>query len=193
MLPKLIWRTLSAINVNEHVEKKQGLSYLSWAWAWGVMCEHFPDTTYTFQSEEFPDGSVEYVCTVTVKHEGQQHSQTMWLPVMDHRNKAIKNPDAFARNTCKMRALTKCLGMLGLGTYIYAGSDLPMGQDVETIDEKQQKLVHDLLVETGSDLEKFLLAFKVKALADLTPESYNRAIQILQKKLVSQEDAKCES
>lgn len=193
MLPKLIWRTLSAINVNEHVEKKQGLSYLSWAWAWGVMCEHFPDTTYTFQSEEFPDGSVEYVCTVTVKHEGQQHSQTMWLPVMDHRNKAVKHPDAFARNTCKMRCLVKTLSMMGLGHYIYAGEDLPAGQDVETIDEKQQKLVHDLLVETGSDLEKFLLAFKVKALADLTPESYNRALAILKKKLVSQEDAKCES
>lgn len=188
MLPKLIWRTLSAINVNEHVEKKQGLSYLSWAWAWGVMCEHFPDTTYTFDSEEFPDGSVEYVCTVTVKHEGQQHSQTMWLPVMDHRNKAVKHPDAFARNTCKMRCLVKTLSMMGLGHYIYAGEDLPAGQDVETIDEKQQKLVHDLLVETGSDLQQFLLAFKVKAIADLTPESYNRALAIFKKKLASQEE-----
>jgi hypothetical protein len=87
-----------------------------------------------------------------------------------------------------MRCLVKTLSMMGLGHYIYAGEDLPAGQDVETIDEKQQKLVHDLLVETGSDLQQFLLAFKVKAIADLTPESYDRALAIFKKKLANQEE-----
>jgi hypothetical protein len=50
---------------------------------------------------------------------------TCMLPVMDHRNKPIQNPDAFQVNTAIMRCLTKCLAMHGLGLYIYAGEDLP--------------------------------------------------------------------
>lgn len=50
-----------------------------------------------------------------------------FLPVMDHRNKPITNPDAFQINTALMRCLTKCLALFGLGLYIYAGEDLPEG------------------------------------------------------------------
>ena len=182
MLAKLIWDTLSPVDVSEHTEKKQNLTYLSWAWAWGVMCKHFPDTSYYFTYETFPDGTVEYVCTVTVRHFGEEHCQTMWLPVMDHRNKAIQNPDSFARNTCKMRCLTKCLSMMGLGHYIYAGEDLPTVEP-EKIDDKQQQLLHDLIVETSTDLEKFFMAFKIKSLADMPKERFDKALSALQKKM----------
>jgi len=174
MLAKLIWDTLSQIDVSEFTEKKQNLTYLSWAHAWGVMCKHFPETTYEFDYEEFPDGTVEYVCRVMVTQGCHTHVQMMWLPVMNHRNQAIKNPDAFARNTCKMRCLTKCLSMLGLGWYIYAGEDLPI-VEAEKISEEQQKELHDLIVETDTDLEKFFAWLKIKALADMTAPQYEKA------------------
>lgn len=123
-----IWGVLARINVNDHVEKKQGFSYLSWAWAWGVLMEHFPDSKFSFErfqdgSEVFryPDGSAEVRCALTING----ITRTMWLPVMDHRNSAIKNPDARAVNDAKMRCLVKAMALFGLGHYIYAGEDLP--------------------------------------------------------------------
>ena len=117
-----VWQTLSKIDVNKHTEKKGNLTYLSWAWAWAVTKQNYPEATYAFLANEIhADGTMTVHCIVsieTVDHE-------MWLPVMDNRNKAIKNPDAFAINTAKMRCLTKGLSMHGLGAYIYAGEDLP--------------------------------------------------------------------
>lgn len=126
---KLIWDTLSKINVNNHVEKKNGFSYLSWAWAWGVLMDNFPNSKFSFDkfgdggSEVFyyPDGSAEVRCALAV--EGV--TRVMWLPVMDHRNKPIIKPDARAINDTKMRCLVKAMALFGLGHYIYAGEDLP--------------------------------------------------------------------
>jgi hypothetical protein len=117
-----VWTTLSKIDVSKHVEKKQGLSYLSWAWAWGVLMQHYPQAEYSFaNSEVHSDGTLTVHCDVMI---GQCH-RMMWLPVMDHRNNAIKNPDARKISDTKMRCLVKCLAMFGLGHYIYAGEDLP--------------------------------------------------------------------
>lgn len=125
---KLIWDTLSKINVNEHIEKKNGFSYLSWAWAWGVLMDNFPSSKFSFDkfdngSEVFyyPDGTAEVRCALTVENV----CRVMWLPVMDHRNKPIANPDARAINDTKMRCLVKAMALFGLGHYIYAGEDLP--------------------------------------------------------------------
>ena len=127
-----VWQTLSKIDVNKHTEKKGNLTYLSWAWAWAVTKEHYPEATYAFLANEIhADGTMTVHCIVsieTVDHE-------MWLPVMDNRNKAIKNPDAFAINTAKMRCLTKGLSMHGLGAYIYAGEDLPQGEPEKTYEQ----------------------------------------------------------
>lgn len=123
-----IWGVLSGINVNDHVEKKQGFSYLSWAWAWGTLMEHFPDSKFSFERFadgtelfRYPDGSAEVRCALTING----ITRSMWLPVMDHRNNAIKNPDARAVNDAKMRCLVKTMALFGLGHYIYAGEDLP--------------------------------------------------------------------
>lgn len=118
---------LLTLNVSEHTEKKNGLTYLSWAWAWATVLK--TDPLATWEAVEFngvpatflPDGSAMVKTIVTIKG----HAKSCWLPVMDHRNKAIKNPDAFAINTAIVRCLTKAISMHGLGLYIYAGEDLP--------------------------------------------------------------------
>lgn len=122
---------LLSINVNGHTEKKNGLTYLSWAWAWSEVLKIDPLATWTpmFNGPQgsespwflLPDGSMLVGVSVTIK----QHAKQCMLPVMDHRNKAIKDPDAFAVNTALMRCLAKCIAMHGLGLYIYAGEDLP--------------------------------------------------------------------
>ncbi len=123
---------LLKINVNEHTEKKNGLTYLSWAWAWAEVLKVDPGARWhavEYGDERgcarpamyLPDGSAMVKTEVTIKGE----TKVCTLPVMDHRNKAIKNPDAFAINTAIMRCMTKTISMHGLGLYIYAGEDLP--------------------------------------------------------------------
>jgi hypothetical protein len=113
-------------NVNDHVEKKNGLSYLSWAWAWAEALK--ADANATFKVEMFDgkcfmdiNGTAMVFVTVTMF----KKPMTCQLPVMDYRNKAIPNPDAFAVNTAIMRCMTKALALHGLSLYIYAGEDLP--------------------------------------------------------------------
>ena len=121
-----VWEKLSAINVNDHVEKKNGLSYLSWAWAYQTMMQQYPNFTYEFLPATIhPDDSVTVSCVVGVKVGDHLVSKTMWLPVMNYANKAIANPSSVDRNNSNMRVLTKAISMLGLGAYIYAGEDLP--------------------------------------------------------------------
>lgn len=116
-----VWGALSKIDVTRHIEKKNGLSYLSWAWAWGVLMREYPHAEYYFpDAEVHGDGTVTVFCTVRIG----PCERTMWLPVMDHRNNAIKNPDARKISDTKMRCLVKCLAMFGLGHYIYAGEDI---------------------------------------------------------------------
>lgn len=118
---------LLRINVNDHTEKKNNLTYLSWAWAWAKVLELDPKATWEvieqggLPASFLPDGSAMVKTQVTIKG----HAKSCWLPVMDHRNKAIKNPDAFSINTAIMRCMTKTISMHGLGLYIYAGEDLP--------------------------------------------------------------------
>jgi len=113
-------------NVNEHVEKKNGLSYLSWAWAWAEALKADPKASYKiemFGDKCFMDinGTAMVFVTVTMFDK----PMTCQLPVMDYRNKAIPNPDAFAVNTAIMRCMTKALALHGLGLYLYSGEDVP--------------------------------------------------------------------
>tara|TARA_R110000824_G_scaffold297036_1_gene485276 strand:+ start:103 stop:939 length:837 start_codon:yes stop_codon:yes gene_type:complete len=130
---KEVWDTLSGINVNEHTEEKGGLTYLSWAWAWSIMMDHYPQLTVKWHGmtdengvtrdiTTYPGGTASVCCSVTI---GDNVKREMWLPVMDYKNKAIANPDSRAISDAKQRCLTKCLGILGLGAYVYAGEDLP--------------------------------------------------------------------
>ena len=135
--PRQVWETLSAINVNDKVEKKMKLTYLSWAWAWNILMEKYPESTYQFAEEKyFHDGTCEVGVTVTVKDGENEISRYMWLPVLDHANRAIQNPNAFDINKNKMRCLVKCISMFGLGLYIYAGEDLPEAELIAQIQAK---------------------------------------------------------
>jgi hypothetical protein len=117
---------LLKLNVNEHVEKKQNLSYLSWAWAWAEALKADPAATFevkTFDGKAYMDVNGTGMVWVTVTLFGKP--MTCFLPVMNHRNQPIQNPDSFQVNTAIMRCMTKGLAMHGLGLYIYAGEDLP--------------------------------------------------------------------
>ena len=163
-------------NVNEHIEKKNGLSYLSWAWAWAEALKADPKAT--FRVEMFDgkcymeiNGSAMVWVTVTMFDK----PMTCQLPVMDSGNKAIPlkgytavskygkeyrvECDAFAVNTAIMRCMTKALGLHGLGLYIYAGQDLPDEDTPEkiiisptqgamdTIPEDEQNYLKELAME----------------------------------------------
>jgi hypothetical protein len=117
---------LLKINVNDHTEKKNGLTYLSWAWAWAEALKADQNATFdvqTFEGKPYMDVNGTGLVWVTVTLFGQP--RTCMLPVMDYKNKPILNPDAFAVNTAIMRCMTKALALHGLGIYIYAGQDLP--------------------------------------------------------------------
>ena len=125
-------KSLLELNVQEHVEKKNGLSYLSWAWAWAEALKADPAASFHVDTFQRADGTtVPYMdingtAMVWVRTTLFGKEMTCFLPVMDHRNKPIPNPDSFQVNTAIMRCMTKCLALHGLGLNLYAGEDLPM-------------------------------------------------------------------
>lgn len=144
-----VWKTLSAVDVNKHTEKKGSLTYLSWAWAWGVLMEYYPDSSYEFREPVIrSDGTCEVWVYLTISNGEQEVSRSMWLPAMDHRNNAVVNPDARKISDTRMRCLTKAISMFGLGHYIYAGEDLPQSDMEEAVSgySKEQKSEFDALL-----------------------------------------------
>lgn len=129
------FRELNSINCSDKTEKKNGLTYLSWAWAWGEIKKLHPDATYTIYEDAnglfyHTDGKTCWVKTgVTVN--GIEHIE--YLPVMDNRNRSIPASDvtSFDANKAIQRSLTKACARHGLGLYIYAGEDLPEGAERE--------------------------------------------------------------
>lgn len=124
-----VFNTLNSVNCNEHTEKKNGLTYLSWAWAWAEVKKRYPTAFYTIYENPdgwnyFTDGRTCWVKTgVTI--EGLEHIE--YLPVMDYRNASIPadKVTSFDVNKAIQRSLTKAAARHGLGLYIYAGEDLP--------------------------------------------------------------------
>lgn len=132
---------LLSINCNGHTEKKGGLTYLSWAWAWQMVKKTFPDAFYTIYENKdgmnyHTDGRTCWVKTgVTVN--GLEHIE--YLPVMDYKNNSIPLAKVTSTDVNKsiQRSLTKACARHGLGLYIYAGEDLPAGEADEV--QKQQE------------------------------------------------------
>lgn len=118
---------LAAVNVSEKVEKKNGFSYLSWAWAWDKLMRLAPDASYEYPEPKTFGETMMVYCTVTAFGK----ARTAHLPVMDHRNKPIANPDAFQVNTAMQRCFVKAIALHGLGLYLYAGEDLPATDEEE--------------------------------------------------------------
>jgi len=140
---------LLKLNVNEHVEKKQNLSYLSWAWAWAEALKADPAATFevqTFDGKPYMEINDTAMVWVTVTMFGKP--VTCFLPVMNGANKpitfageeiqtrrgpVIEKIDSFNVNTAIMRCLTKGLALHGLGLYIYAGEDLPQVEETAPV------------------------------------------------------------
>ena len=145
---------LNKINCNEHTEKKNGLTYLSWAWAWQIVKQNFPDAFYTIYEDTngipyFTDGKTCWVKTgVTIQ--GLEHIE--YLPIMDFRNQAIplERVTSTDMNKAIQRSLTKACARHGLGLYIYAGEDLPEGEEVPQVQQMQpSKAVQARRAATG--------------------------------------------
>ena len=160
---KSVFETLNAINVNDKTEEKNGLTYLSWAWAWQEVKKVDPKAYYTIYENAdgwfyHTDGKTAWVKTgVTV--DGIEHIE--YLPVMDFRNKSIsvENITSFDVNKAIQRSLTKACARHGLGLYIYAGEDLPDTERPKPMTDDEKKAeIKRLLQETNSDTVKFLLA-----------------------------------
>lgn len=193
-----VFNTLNAINVNDRTEKKNGLTYLSWAWAWGEVKKRYPDAFYTIYEGAngclyHTDGRTCWVKTgVTI--EGLELIE--YLPVMDFKNKSIplENVTSFDANKAVQRSLTKAIARHGLGLYIYAGEDLP--EDDPEAKEKSKKKrgtasdaplgeefgmeIAATFMENGIEPKYVCKLYGVKSLADMTEKQMENAMAHLE-------------
>lgn len=180
-----VFNELVKVDVSKHIEKKNGLSYLSWAWAWQYVKEKYPDSNYVdvkFDGKPYLyDENLGYlVCTeVTIKGE----TIPMSLPVMDNKNKAMKSSPykyktrsgeqsveaatMFDINNARMRCLVKNLAMFGLGLYIYAGEDLPVTTQIEMISKEDIEKLSEHIVSKGYTVEQICTSYNIGSLSEL--------------------------
>jgi len=164
-----VFETLSKINVNDKVEKKNGLSYLPWAWAWSVAKQNYPTATYRVYENEngfnyHHDGMTGWVKTgVTI--EGMEMIE--YLPIMDYRNKSITvdKITSFHVNSSIQRSLTKALARHGLGLYIYAGEDLP--QEEVSAPKEQRHVKLNIGDDNYTKVLKYVAANKDKPFSEV--------------------------
>jgi len=166
---------LAQINVNDHVEKKANLSYLSWVWAVDQLMRRDPQANWEFHNPTQYGDTLMVSCTVTAFSK----PITMHLPVMDHKNKAIVNPDAFQVNKNMMRCLVKAIACHGLGLYIYAGEDLPSDADGESQNKKAPKAANQPAPMTDDEANACVKAMRactdLEALKGIFGGAYKRA------------------
>lgn len=195
MCKKEDFEKLYTLDVSKQVEKKEGLSYLSWAYAWREFKRVYPDAEYTVKKDEngrcyFGDEDIGYMVYTTVTAGNLTYE--MWLPVMDSKNKTMKlksykystkygektvaGISMFDVNKTVMRCLVKNLAMFGLGLYIYAGEDLP--EDI-----KEYKCV-----DCGKPFEPFTDS---KSHYWNAGQVYHLAINTGQKKGITDGQARC--
>lgn len=154
-MEKSVFQTLNEINVNDKVEKKNNLSYLSWAWAWGEVKKKYPNAQYKIYEREsdygpinyFTDGRTAWVKT-SVIIDGLEHIEE--LPVMDYKNKSITldKLTSFDVNKAIQRSLTKAIARHGLGLYIYAGEDLPEEDKKKELEPKEETVKKFISLQT---------------------------------------------
>lgn len=179
---------LNNINVSEKVESKNGLSYLSWAWAWGELKKRHPSATYHVYENAngciyHTDGRTCWVKTGVVVND-IEHIE--YLPVMDYKNRSI-SADAvtsFDVNKAIQRSLTKAVARHGLGLSLYTGEDLVDGEASQTVHNVTCKAIpedsiRELLEfanKKGVTEAQLLKRYKIKTVAELTKEMYTNAV-----------------
>jgi hypothetical protein len=157
------YKELRKINVSDHIEKKNGLSYLSWAWAVDTLLQQDPIATWTYGEPKQFGETLMVFCTVAAFGK----TMTAQLPVLDYRNKAIINPDAMSVNTAMQRCLAKAIALHGIGLYIYSGEDLPESEikEVEQLTEEQLEIAKNNLEEAAKRGELKQAFFKLTPIA----------------------------
>lgn len=191
MNEKNVFSILNAIDVGDKIEKKNGLSYLSWSWAWATVKKLYPNTTYTIYENKdglnyHHDNRTAWVKTgVTI----DEVEYIEYLPVMDFKNKSIliDNLTSFDVNKAIQRSLTKALARHGLGLYIYSGEDLPDDSVATTkLSDEQVLELEKLIADTNSNKAKLLAFFKASKLEDV---DYGKCKDMLMKKIKDSENA----
>lgn len=185
---KNVFEILNAINVSDKTEKKNGLTYLSWAWAWGEVKKRYSDANYIIYERETEFGSVNYftdgrTCWVKtgVIINGIEHIEC--LPVMDFKNKSItlENITSFDVNKTIQRSLTKACARHGLGLYIYAGEDLPEDENDKASKKANKTNYKELLMnrlkELNIDVRQYAVENKINA--KTTQEEAKRLLESL--------------
>lgn len=175
---KNYFEILNSINVSDKTEEKNGLTYLSWAWAWGEVKKIHPDANYKIYETDtgciyWTDGKTAWVKTGVIVN-NIEHIE--YLPVMDYKNKSIlvDNITSFDVNKAIQRSLTKALARHGLGLYIYAGEDLPE-EDKSRLDKlKEQIKSYPNAIEVVKQFGK--------RLSECDENELNKLIEILEKK-----------
>jgi hypothetical protein len=199
-----VFERLSAINVNDRIEKKSNLSYLSWAWAWSEVKRACPDARYDIKDTDYADG-LGFMCHTTVTIEGE--TLEMWLPVMDGANKSmmkqaygyktkygdkqVEAATTFDINKTIMRCLVKNLAMFGLGLYIFAGEDLPEDTSSSVVPvplAKKETTLIDLVKDSAdwANVVKYAVANKAQGIEKIG-QQLNRKYSItpeLKKELI---------
>lgn len=173
---KSIYETLRSINVSDHTEKKNGLTYLSWAWAWDTLMLYYPNSTVDVKRDKngrfwFDDGFTGWVeVEVTIRSKNETVSRSELFPIMDYKNRSIPADQitSFSANTAVQRATTKAIARHGLGLYVYAGEDLPPTEDTADLLKqalKARQRLADSLKGIGEDIdsEKIVADIKKKA------------------------------
>ena len=176
MSDKNYFEVLNSIDVNSKVEKKNGLSYLSWSYAWGEVKKIHPDANYKiYETAEginyFTDGRTCWVkCGVTIKD--IEHIE--YLPIMDFRNKSIplNAVTSFDVNKAIQRCVTKAIARHGLGLYIYSGEDLP--EDAESAPQTSQKPVKQPTAPKTATVKCSQCGDEIKAFSWVDKEGNNR-------------------
>ena len=145
------YKELRQIDVSKYTEKKNGLTYLSWAWAVDQLLLVDPKAQWFYPVfQRWGNGSVMVFCTVVAN----DIARTAQLPVMDYRNKPIAEPDSFAVNTAMQRCLAKAIALHGIGLYIYNGEDLPPDVEPEQPPKVNNIPAPDKAVEKAKTIPK---------------------------------------
>lgn len=180
---KSVFQTLFEINVNKQIEKKNGLNYLAWAYAWSEAKKLYPNANYkVYETAEgciyHTDGRTCWVKTGVII-EGLEHIE--YLPIMDYKNKSItlENITSFDVNKAIQRSLTKALARHGLGLYVYAGEDLPEAE-VEKITPREAKILKNIIYDMDEPEKLYqgiLAKYNIKSFKELT---IKQRVEILQ-------------
>ena len=187
MTEQTLFQQLNSMNVNDHVEKKQGLSYLAWSYAHQELMKIDPN--YEMKIHEYPHPEVAneqyfvpylaspegYSVTVSITLKGLTKTET--LPVLDFKNKSVqyKQADMLQINKTYKRAFVKAAALHGIGLYIYHGEDAP--------DESE-----NLRQELMNEIQRFTDLLTVKG-TEITPDEVKQKFQIGDISKLSQSDS----